>query len=440
MHRIKFPTLLKSTAERVKAHIKHGKPVKAYIRSGRIKRPAKPGSMRLRATMPQMQELGSTIQKNIAYLVYMGKEIARVHGLDIRFIEGQPVGDVADLISEGKQGMLIGGMEAIRSKKTGALKLMQMKTRAKQRMRLMAKQLRGSGVRLPRDMIRQLAIISSATEKFMKVNNGEKPTREDLADMIILHKRTREDNPVELDREETIARIEALEGYKGAQIVDDLDTTPHIEEEDIAFWSKWTQEERELRETTHRVITELVKEKALTPEERDVLYFRFYVDKPQSSKGMKPRSFETVAKLLDQKHGIRKIKVRKTLGDFHRFTPKKKVRTRETRIIRGKDRGKQRTTKKKLYTTYQYASYKHPIHAEIIHITETEFIVERGDKKWRIKGKPPFTERATGQMDVYRTYQAGVEKILAHPSAPENLKRALALVQKSIRVIVPIYL
>jgi len=440
MQRVKLPTLLKAQPEHVRAHVRSGKPVAAHIRTGKPKQARKTPKMRLKATMPQMQELGRIIQKNIAYLVYMGKEIARVHGLDVRFIDGQPVGDVADLISEGKQGMLIGGMEAIRSKKTGDLKFMQMKTRAKQRMRLMAKKLRGSGVQLPRDMIRQLAIISSATEKYMKLNNGEKPSREDLADMVILHKRTRDGEYVELSPEEKLVRIEALEGYKGAQLTDDMDTTPHIEEEDVAFWSKWTIEERELRETTHRVITSLVKEKALTPDERDVLYLRFYVDKPESSRGMNPRSFETVAKLLDQKRGIRKIKVRKTVGDFHRFKPMKKVRKDVTRVVRGKDQRGRRTVKKKRYTTYVNERYKHPIRAEIVNVTGKSFIVERGGQKWRIIGTPPFKEKATGQMDVYRTYQAGVEKILEHASAPENLKRALALVQKSIRVIIPIRL
>jgi len=429
MFRIKIPLLLKSTSERVKPHVRAGKQVSGYTRAGKPGEGRKKAPMRLRATMPQMQELGQTIEKNIAYLVYMGKEIASVHGLEPRFIEGQPIGDLADLISEGKQGMLIGGMEALRSGKEGDKKLTQMKTRAKQRMKDMAKQLRGPGVRLPRDMVKQLAIISSATEKFMKLNNGERPSREDLADMIILHKRAADDGKVELDREETVARIEALEGYKGAQLSDDLDDTPHIEEEDVAFWTKWTREERELRETTHRVIAEMMKEKLLTADERDVLYLRFYVDKPESSKGMKPRSFETVAKLLDKKRGIKKIKVRKQVGDIHRFKPMKRVKEVKFRRPPGKMR-------RKKYVTYRFVQYKNPITAEIVAVSDKSFVVEREGNKYRLQGKPPFKERATGQMDVYRTYQAGIEKILKHPSAPEQLKHALSLVQKSIRVII----
>ncbi len=430
MLRIKFPVLLKAVSTRVKPHLRAGKPIQAYIRS------QKPGSgrrrqpMRLRATMPQMLEMGKVIEKNIAYLVFMGKEIAQVHGLDIRFIDGQPVGDVADLISEGKHGMLIGGMEAIRSKKTGSQKLIQMKTRAKQRMRHIAKRLRGSGVQLPRDMVKQLAIISSATERFEKANNGEKPTKEVLAEMVILHKRTREFEPVELDYAEKLARIEALEGYKGAQVVDDMDTTPHVEEEDVRFWTVWSREERHLREVTHQVINELVADKKLTLDERDVLYLRFYVDRPEVSR-LRPRSFSTVAALLDQKRGIKKLKVRKTVGDNHRWRPFHKVRHVISRKVRGKE-------KRRKTVTYTSKQYKNPVSGVIVAVEPKYFTVEREGRKYRVMGKPPFREKSTGQMDVFRIYQSGIEKILSHPKATDELKRALAMVQKSIRIILPI--
>lgn len=428
MLRIKFPTLLKALSGRVKPHLRAGKPVLGYQRAGKPVQGRKKRSIRLRATMPQMLEMGKVIEKNIAYLVFMGKEIARVHGLDIRFIDGQPVGDLADLISEGKHGMLIGGMEAIRSKKTGVQKLVQMKTRAKQRMRLMAKRLRGSGVQLPRDTIKQLAIISSATEKFMQANNGEKPTKEMLAEMIILHKRTRDGGSVELEYDEKVARIEALEGYKGAQLVDDMDTTPHVEEEDVRFWTIWSREERQLREITHEVINELVVDKKLTLDERDVLYLRFYVDRPQASR-MHPRSFSTVAALLDKKRGIKKLKVRKTVGDNHRWRPFHKVRHMTSRKIPGKD-------KRRKTITYTRRQYKTPVSGVIVDVGTKSFVVEREGRKYRIQGKPPFREKSTGQMDVFRIYQSGIEKILAHPKATDELKQALALVQKSIRIIV----
>lgn len=430
MRIIRFPVLLKAVTTRVKPHLRAGKPVQAYARSQKPGEGRKQTSMRLRATMPQMQELGRIIEKNIAYLVYMAKEIARVHGLDVRFIDSQPVGDVADLISEGKHGMIIGGMEAIRSKKEGDRKLRQMKTRAKQRMRLMAKKLRGSGVQLPRDMIKQLAIISSATEKFQKANNGEKPTAEVLAEMVILHKRSREGDPVELEYAEKLARIEALEGYKGAQLVDDMDTTPHIEESDVRFWTVWSREERQLREITHAVIEALVAEKKLTPDERDVLYLRFYVDRPEVSR-LHPRTFSTVAAQLDIKRGIRKLKVRKRVGDTHRWRPFHKVRSMKSWKIRGK-------LKRKKVVTYTRKQYKNPVSGVIVTVTPNYFIVEREGRKYRVMGKPPFRELSTGQMDVYRIYQSGIEKIVGHPKATEELKRALALVQKSIRIIVPI--
>lgn len=427
--RVKLPLLLKAVSERVKRHVRDGKPVQAYTRTGK---PRKPHKMALRATFTQMQELGQIIEKNIAYLVYMGKEIAFVHGLQVRFDDGQPVGDIADLISEGKQGMLIGGMEAIKSSKKGDLKLQQMKTRAKQQMRSVAKEIRGT-VRLPRDVIRHLAIISSATEKYMNANEGEKPSREDLAEMIILHRRTREGEYEEMTYEEKMGRIEALEEYKGAQITEELDIRPSIEETDVRFWTVWTREERQLREITHRIINDLVEEGALTPEEKEVLFLRFYVDKPQQRRGMGKRTFETIAKMYDERRGLKKLKVRRKVGDTHRFRPYRKIRHEKIKMDR-------KTRKRRKYVTYTYERYKNSLTGHIISIAPKSFRVQRGKKIYKLEGRPPFRNVSTSPMTIYNHYQSGAEKILAHPTAPDKLKQALKLVTKSIRIMVPMRL
>ncbi len=424
--RIKMPLLLKAAAQRVSRHVRGGKPVQAYTRAGKERKPRK---MALRATFTQMQELGQIIDKNIAYLVYMGKEIASVHGLQIRFDDGQPVGDIADLIGAGKQGMLIGGMEAIKSGKKGDLKLQQMKTRAKQQMRAIAKEIRGT-VRLPRDVIRHLAIISSATEKYMKANEGEKPSREDLAEMIILHRRTREGKYEELTYEEKVPRIEVLEEYKGAQITEDyeaLDIRPSVEEADVRFWTTWTREERQLREITHKIINSLVEEGDLTPEEKEVLFLRFYVDKPKQRRGMGTRSFETIAKIYDERRGLKKLKVRRKVGDTHRFRPYKKVRHTKTR-------------KGRRIVTHTYERYKNPVTGQIVSIAPKSFRVQRGKKIFKLEGKPPFKNVSTSPMTIYNYYNQGAEKILAHPTAPDKLRQALELVTKSIKIIIPMRL
>ncbi len=434
---IKMPLYLKKSVERVKGHTRAGVQVHPYVRTGKETKPAAKKKMGLRATFKQMEAINQTIESNMGYLVYMGKEIAATHGLPVTFIEGQPVGDLADLVSEGKHGMIIGGMEAIKHDKSGDLRLMQMKTRAKQRMRGLAKQFMGE-VRLPRDVIKHLAIIGSAKEKFSKVNEGEQPSNADLADMIILYKRTTEGGKIELDYEQRLARIEALEGYRGAQMVEDFNIQPYVDEEDISFWTKWTREERDLRRETHAVLKRMIEDKSLTKEQQNVLFLRFYVDKPELSHGLGVRTFETIAKRVDEMRGIKKLKVRKKVGDTFRFKPSRKVQTvKYVRVARKVRKPGESKFYKKKVMGHKYVPYKSAVSGKIVGVGAKSFTVQRAgqERVHTINGKPPFKDIRTGAMDVFRVYESGIAAILKHPSAPDELKIALAKLQKSMFVV-----
>lgn len=434
---IKMPLFLKKSTQRVKAHTRAGILVHPYVRTGKEKKPAQKQRMGLRANYKQMEAINQTIESSMSYLVYMGKEIAATYGLPITFLEGQPVGDLADLIAEGKHGMIVGGMESIKSNKTGDMRLMQMKTRAKQQMRGLAKQFMGE-VRLPRDVIKHLAIIGGAKEKFIKANDGEKPTNEDLADMVILYKRT-EYGKIELDYDQRLARIEALEGYRGAQLVEDFSVQPYVDEEDVRFWTKWTREERDLRRETHAVLKRMIEDKSLTKTQQDVLFLRFYVDKPELSRGMGTRTFETIAAKLDENRGIKKLKVRQKVGDLYRFTPSRRIKVVKYVEVERKKPGPggSKFYKKRVFG-YKAVRYKSKVSAEIVQVGKKSFKVKRHDRIHTIPGKPPFKDLRTNAMDVFRIYSEGVEAILKHPSASDELKLALSKLQKSISIILPL--
>ena len=437
MIRVPFPLFLKSTAEQVRGHVRAGIRVLPYSRTGKPQMAVKRRSTSLRATYEQMLVINDTIESNMGFLIYMGKQVAGVHGLDAHFDEGQPTGDLADLVAEGKHGMLIGGMEALKNNKVGDMRLQQMKTRAKQRMRATAKELRDS-VKLPRDIIKQLAIIYATTERFMKANSGEKPSAETLAEMVILHRRTREGKPVVMEHEEKVARIEALSEYRGAQYVEDLSINPHVEEADVTFWTNWSREERQLRETTHKIINRLVEEEALSKDEQEVLYLRFYVDKPQFSRGMGTRSFESIARTFDERRGLKKLKVRKKVGETHRFRPWRKVKVEKVVQVRNKFKvgGKWKYHNERR-VTYKRAQHKAQISGIINSIGPKSFVVKRPNgTTFRIRGKPPFKNLTTNPMDVFDLYHSGVEKIMSHPTAPDQLKAALAELQKSFRIVI----
>ncbi len=413
MHRASM--LIKSAIQRVKSHTRGGKYVSAHTRAGKAKKPitSKPG--RMKASVKQMQDLSVIVQGHAAYLTNIGKEIAQVHGLSVQFHQGHPIGDVADLISEGRYGMLIGGMESIKNRKKDDDQLIQMKFRAKQRMSSIAKKLKGT-ITIPRDVIKHLSIIASATDTFMKLNMGEKPTREDLAEMVILHKRTRSGNYIELDYIEKVSRVEALEGFNLSQTVEELDVVPDIADDIDAPYDA-----RMLRKKTHAVINNLVEDNALDPAEKKVMFLRFYVGE-ENGDG-KERSFEAIATAIDEAKGLRIMKERKKAGETHRFQPYRNVR------VESIEDGKKVVSHKK-------EKYNNPVNAKIIKVGPKSFQVQRGKKIYTITGKPPFKTTTTNPMAVYRLYNSGLEKIINHPTASEELRIALRYAKKSIKLLI----
>ena len=398
----------KSTVQHVKAHLREGKRVAAHTRIGKKK-------TGLTANYRQMHAINEAIEANMPFIIHMGKEIARSHGLDISYQGGKPVGDLADLISEGKHGMLIGGMESIKDKKTAEQKLIQMKNRAKQRMRGIAKQFMGA-VKLPRDVIKHLAIIAAAKEKYADTNEGLMPGAEDLADMIVLHKRTREGGKKKLNIKETIARIEELDRYRGTQSIQDVEIK--AEEKDLIA----SQEEADTRALVHRILADMVKRDQLSKEQQAVLFLRFYVDEPEQTKNT--RSFEDIAKLFNEGIG----KVSSKVGDTYRFTPKKRIPVITKRNVGGKI---------KRVMSYRYEPYKQAVTGVIVKINPDSFVVkQRGKaKQYTVKGQPPSKDYRTNAMQIFRLYQTGVATILSHHEASKKLKQALSGMQKSVMMV-----
>jgi hypothetical protein len=414
----------------VAPHTRDGHHVDGYTRSAAPKT-----KTTLKATHRQFMKMNEEIEHNMAYLVYMGKQIAGTHGIQPMFENGRAVGDLGDLIAEGKMGMLIGGMEWMKTRTKAKKKgeepavdmLTQMKTRAKQRMRLMAKKLKNT-VALPRDLTKHLAILASAREKYRQSHNGIEPSDEDLADMITLHKRS-DKGPVEYSHEEKLDRIKALAEYKNSQYVDELDLNElHLDEDDPTFWTKWTSAQREQRKQVNKIVDRLIAEGKLDPMERSVLYLRFYIDDPGRSYGMNVRSFESIARRLDGLRGMKRVRLRKKRGDNVKFKPTKRV---EIKTKRGKPTGKYKTVR-----------YKSEVSMKILKVNKDHFILARtmepGKKTWRVGGKPPFKNVKTNKADVWGKYQSGMKKILSHADATSDLRAALDLTEKSLSVSVPL--
>ncbi len=421
---------LLSKAVKVAPHMRDGHHVDGYMRSTAPKK-----QTTLKATHKQFMEMNALIEENIRYLAYMGKQIALTHGMQPMYENSRAVGDLADLMAEGKMGMLMGGMEWLKTKAKARKKgeepavdmLTQMKTRAKQSMRIMAKKLKNT-VALPRDLTKHLAILASAREKYRQHNQGIEPSDEDLADMITLHKRS-DNGPVEYTHEEKLARIRALDEYKNSQYVDELDLNElHLDEGDPTFWTKWTSSQREQRKQVNKIIDRLIAEGKLDPMERSVLYLRFFVDDPGRSYGMNVRSFESIANKLDDLRGMKRVRLRKKRGDSVTFRPKKKV---ALKTKGGKPTGK-----------YKWEPYKSEITAKIVKVNKNSFVLARtmepGGKEWKIGGKPPFKTVKTNRADVWGKYQSGVKKILSHADATSELRAALDLTEKSLSISIPL--
>lgn len=397
---------------RVKPHQRKGKQVTGYIRQGQIaKTVAKKRQFRLKATQKQMQDMGTTIDSNMGYLVYMGKIIAGSHGLSARFYDSQPTGDLEDLIQEGKMGMIIGGMEWIKTNKKGKAKvpqLVQMKTRAKQKMRLMAKKLR-SEVSLPRDVVKDLAIISTARQKLLQQKDGGRITAEEIAEMVTLRRRTREGGYEEYSEEEKLERVEALMTYREAQFREDFDIHPLVSESDVRFWTRYTYDQRERRETINKVIEKMVASKQITAEQRDIIYLKFHFDQPDYAR--RDRTFETIVRLFDKAAGVKYVRVRSKVGDKYRFIPK---------------------------------GHKTAQTARIIKIQPRSFFVKRDTvkkKQYRIMGKPPMLSiKGVDKTELWRKYTSAIEKLIKQPElkiAWEATKSVWGKLTKSLLLFIP---
>lgn len=397
---------------RVKPHVRRGKRVSGYIRQGQVaKFVAKKRSFRLKANQEEMQNMGQIIDKNMGYLIYMGKTIAQAHGLNARFYDSQPVGDLEDLVSEGKFGMMIGGMEWLKSKKANKHKVdqfTQMKTRAKGHMRLMAKKLR-SEVSLPRDVVKDLAIVSTARQKLLQQKDGGRIIAEEIADMVTLHRRTREGGYDEYTGEEKIERIEALMTYRESQFREDFEIHPLVSEKNVRFWTRYTYEQRQHREVINKVIEKLVDAGTLTTDQRDILYLKFYFDQPDYVR--KERSFETIATLFDKKAGIKYVRVRSRVGDKHRFIPNRR---------------------------------KSPVTGKIIKISPQSFVVRRGGKKkeYRIMGKPPLVRiKGVNKAVIWKKYSAALNELFKQSelkSVWEKMKKSVWNgISKSLALFIP---
>ncbi len=390
--------LIKSVIH-VKEHVRSGARVKAHIRdiivSGDKPIP------KMSVSNDQMALIGGIIEKNNRYLEYLSKIIAKKHNLEIQFKSGKPVGDIADLINEGKLGMIVGGMESI-NKKLSVDQLTQMKTRAKVRMRNLAKKLMGN-VSLPRDVIKDLAIISTARSKLEQQEETDSVTSEAIAKTVTLKKRTREGGYVELSKKETIVRIHALEKYKGAQSREEFDIQPLTSEANSEYWTEYTHDQRQRRELINKSIDNLVDQKILTPDQRDILYLKFYFDQPEYSR--KDRSFDIIAKKFDEKSGKKFVKVRKKVGDNHRF---------------------------------KFKQHKSSITGKIVKVGSNSFTVEHSGTKYKIPGKPPiYTIKGVNKAEIWKQYTKAVEILSDVP----ELKRAWGML-KSIwtSISLPIFL
>jgi len=410
-------TLFKGSQSQVKQHMRQGKVVAAHARTNTRT-----------ATVDDMKWIQKQIEGNTGLLIKIGKEVAASHGLPQQFYQGKPTGDLEDVVAEGRHGMIIGAMEAMNAgKKKDDIKA-QMRSRARQRMRDVAKKLMGA-VDLPHQVTRDLAILVQAKERFRQTHDGREPAISDLSKIVVLDHRDRNGNKKRLNPEQTIDRIHDLEQWAKFQQPEDLDTAeelnPYSDEADVDFWNRWDIRQRELRDITHQALNKMVKDGDLSIGEKNVMFWRFYVDKPEEHHNERTRTFDQIARLFDANQGLKKIDRRKQVGDQYRFTPTKKIRT----VVPVND---PKNPRKKSEVVYTYEPFKDPVTAKISKINKDNFIVARGKKSWEIPGKPPEVSAGTTKQDVQRLYESGVAKIQKDPDAPAILKEALDRLEKSM--------
>jgi len=409
--------LFKSSQSSVKQHMRQGKVVAAHTRT----------SSRT-ATVDDMKWIQNQIEDNTGLLVKISKEVAASHGLPQQFYQGEPTGDLADVMAEGRHGMIIGAMEAMnQGKKKDDIKA-QMRSRARQRMRDVAKKLMGA-VDLPKQVTRDLSILVQAKERYRQTNDGREPSISDLSKIVVLKHRDRNGNEKRLDPEQTISRIHDLEQWSKFQSPEDLDTseelTPYSDEADVDYWNRWDIRQRELRDITHKTLNKMVKDGNLTVGDKNVLFWRFFVDKPEEHQNERTRTFDQISRLYEANQGLKKVARRKQVGDSYRFTPQKKIRTK----VPHTDPKDPRVKSKVVYT---YEPFKEAVTGKIVSVGKDTFSVARGKKTWEIPGKPPVMAAGISSGEIHRMYSSGVEKIQNDPDAPAILKEALSRLDKSM--------
>ena len=378
----------KSKTIQVRGHVRRGKPVKPHPRVVTGFR---------KVDFHVLHDINSEIEKNIAYLVYIAKVISNSHGIPIQFESGQPTGCTADLFAEGRMGMLLGGIEWENRKDKKLRRFIQMKTRARLNMLKMAKKL-SSQIKRPRDFHIHYSIINNMIEKLTQEKGGYPPTPEDVADKITLMKRTR-DGRRELNYTERLQKVYEIAKY-GSRY--EMNTDWEIMgDRDIGMWTERTIEERQLQRDVRRVLSGLLDQGILSPEQYEVIKKRYYLGNKQLPKN--PRTFQRIADMIWDENKPRQV--RKKVGDFYRYTPKSK-------------KGKK---------------YKTPVYTQITKVIKKPkayFLVKMrtSDKQKRIEGLPPFRKRVKVPTvhNVIETHANAVEIIKPY------LEYLIPLMKKSV--------
>ena len=404
--RLKLPRYIqKSKTVHVNAHMRAGKKVDAHDRHiDAEKKPKKKTAGKVNFEV--MQNISTEAENNIAYIIWLSKHVSGTHGIPYQFEDGQPVNDTADLVAEGRMGMLQGGVEwETRKDKKGIERLQQMKTRARQRMLNIAKKL-NTQINRPRDFVKHQTIINHTIEKLTKEKGGHPPTPEEIADNIKLSVRTKESKMRKMNYKERLQRIYQLAQQTRYFERDDDVWQSIVGEEDIAYWSKQTQEEREIKKEVSRVLEGLVSNGNLSREQYRILKQRYYLG--EKTAPTRAKAHQTIANEIWEKN--KPPKKRKKVGDIYRIKLKTRKRPYSAKIVKIV-KTKNDITQLSLY------SKKPPY-----------FIVQVGDKRIEVKGEPPFkTQKRTPSVyDIIEVHAKAMEIIKPH------LQHLAPLLKKSI--------
>lgn len=387
------------TTVQVRQHIRRGRPVKQHNRNVGVTHGIE---------MKTLTHINAEIDKNMGWIVFMAKKVSDSHGISVDFEDGQPVNDLADIVSEGKVGMIRGGMEWENRKGEHKVdRLTQMKFRAKKRMLNIAKTL-NTQVKRPRDFIKHQTIINNAINKLTQKNGGNPPTPESVANIITLKKRGKDGKQKKLSYRGTLHRIYEINEHTryyeqaGSDVWHQM-----VGDEDVKMWTTHTKENREIIKKVTGVLEQLVATGELTKEQYDILQKRYYLGKKRMPS--KPKSYESIAIEISERD--RPEKERKKIGDYYHI----KIKNRKV-----------------------------PVYAEIVDIVEDKgkpkqvsifekkkkkayFIVKVDDRYIDVKGKPPYKrqERKTTPHDIIDIHSKAVKIIKPH------LEHLVPLLEKS---------